>query len=152
MQKITLKSVTAILCSLLKKNFNNRRLKKTIYTAVLFLFLSPLQAQQPALKSITIGDTVPDITITHVYNYHDSTIKLSGLKGKLVILDFWATWCSGCVQELPKLDSLQKEFANKMQILLINQEGSKTKADDETRIKAFFSKWKEKYNSVLPQL
>ena len=51
-------------------------------------------AQSQPVKALKIGDTVPDITITSVYNYPASTIHLSDLKGKLVILDFWATWCS----------------------------------------------------------
>ena len=120
---------------------------KLIYCLMILLW--PFLSTGQTVRPLSIGDTVPDITLTNVYNYPSSTIKLSDLKGKLVILDFWATWCSGCVQELPKLDSLQKEFDNKMQILLINQEGAKTKADDETRIKAFFNKWKEQYNRVI---
>jgi thiol-disulfide isomerase/thioredoxin len=106
-------------------------------------------AQSPPVKALTIGDTVPDITITNVYNYSASTIHLSDLKGKLVILDFWATWCSGCIQELPVLDSLQKDFPDKVQILLISHEGAKTKAEGANRIKSFFSKWKEKNNGPV---
>ena len=58
-------------------------------------------AQSPPVKVLSIGDTMPDITITNVYNYPSSTIHFSDLKGKLVILDFWATWCTGCKQEMP---------------------------------------------------
>lgn len=83
-------------------------------------------AQSPPVKALNIGDTVPDITITNVYNYPSSTIQLSDLKGKLVILDFWATWCTACIREFPKLDSLQTRFRNGVQILLVSSAGSNT--------------------------
>src|SRR6185312_10987349 len=113
----TLKCVTAILCSLLKKKDNSRRLKKTMYAAVFFLSINTLHAQQPALKPLSIGDTVPDITLTNVYNYPSSTIKLSDLKGKLVILDFWSTWCGSCIEAMPESEKLQNGFGNKIQII-----------------------------------
>jgi thiol-disulfide isomerase/thioredoxin len=101
------------------------------------------------VKPSTIGDTVPDITITNVYNYPASTIHLSDLKGKLVILDFWAVWCTGCIQGMPKLDSLQKEFQNKLQVILINDEGEKSAIENENKTKAFFSRWKIKSNGLF---
>lgn len=93
-------------------------------------------AQSPPVKALSIGDKVPDITITHVYNYPASTIHLSDLKGKLVILDFWATWCSACIREFPKLDSLQARFKDSIQLLLISSAGS----NDIKDIRQFFEK------------
>ncbi len=45
------------------------------------------------------------------------TASLSEYKDKLIILDFWATWCSPCIAMLPKQDSLQHVFADKIQIV-----------------------------------
>lgn len=109
-------------------------------------------AQSPPIKPLTIGDTVPDITITNVYNYPSSTIRLSDLKGKLVILDFWATWCGGCVQSMPKLNALQRRFHKNLFVLLLNNQGGKSSLEDEKKIKAFFTVFKseEKQALVLP--
>ena len=106
------------------------------YLIGLVAMLLPLLsgAQAPPVKALSIGDTVPDITIANVYNYRSSTIRLSDLKGKLVILDFWATWCEGCLRKLPSLDSLQNDFDDKIQVLLIN---SKNTNDDSGKIKRF---------------
>jgi peroxiredoxin len=41
------------------------------------------------------------------------TVKLSDFKGKVVVLDFWATWCPPCRQEIPGFIDLQKKFADK---------------------------------------
>jgi len=103
-------------------------------------------AQSLPVKPLTIGDAVPDITVTNVYNYPASKIHLSDLKGKLVILDFWAVWCTGCIQGIPKLDSLQKEFQNKLQVILINEEGEKSRTENEYKTKAFFDNWIKKSN------
>jgi thiol-disulfide isomerase/thioredoxin len=67
-------------------------------------------AQSPPVRALTVGDTVPDITIRNVYNYPDSVIKLSDLKGKLTILDFWATWCGSCLSAFPEMHDLKKRL------------------------------------------
>jgi len=102
------------------------------------------------VRPLSIGDTVPDITITNVYNYPASTIHLSDLKDKLVILDFWATWCGSCIHGFPKMDSLQKKFSNKLQIILVNNNGGN--GNNEEKVKTFFSKieLKTKGAFVLP--
>ena len=42
-----------------------------------------------------------------------STMALSSLRGKVVLIDFWAQWCEPCKKELPQLDKLSKEYAGK---------------------------------------
>jgi len=95
-----------------------------------------LQAQENkavdvTLKGIQIGQKVPDVTVTNLHNYKDAngkpatTAKLSDFKGKLLILDFWATWCSPCVAMIPKMDSLQKAFGDKIQFLSVTYQTEK---------------------------
>jgi thiol-disulfide isomerase/thioredoxin len=88
---------------------------------------------------LTIGDTVPDITINNIINYKTTSAKLSDFKGKLLILDFWATWCSACIRNFPKMESLQEEFGNKIQVLAVTYQ-------DRKKITDFFtSKAGQKY-------
>ena len=54
----------------------------------------------------TIGQPAPDFTLIDATG---SPVKLSSLKGKVVLLDFWATWCTGCKVEIP----WYMEFENK---------------------------------------
>lgn len=91
-------------------------------------------AQSPPVKALTIGDTVPDIVFNNIINYKDSTARLSDFKGKLVILDFWATTCMACVYSLPRIDSLQNHFKNDVQFLLVNPKSSR---DDIARVDKF---------------
>eukprot|EP01132_Coremiostelium_polycephalum_P018523 gene18523-22079_t len=77
-------------------------------------------------KGIQIGQQVPDITITNIHNYKTKSAKISDFKGKLLIIDFWATWCSSCIKNFPKMEDFQKKFAGKIQIL------ASTSQDEET--------------------
>jgi thiol-disulfide isomerase/thioredoxin len=46
--------------------------------------------------------------------------RLSQYKGKIVVLDFWATWCAPCKKSLPRLAQIAKTYTNDMQILAIS--------------------------------
>lgn len=73
-------------------------------------------------RELSIGDKVPDIQINSVINHKSSNVKLSDFKGKLLIIDFWATWCGPCIASFPKLESLQKTYSNELQILPVTHE------------------------------
>jgi len=118
------------------------------YIIGLLAMLLPILAgaQRPPIKAFTIGDMVPDITLNHLINYKTSIIKISSFRGKLLILDFWAIWCSGCIHEFSKLDSLQKQFGTNLQILLINEEGEKSSTENQKKVKAFFVLQQKKHS------
>jgi thiol-disulfide isomerase/thioredoxin len=106
----------------LSTNFFIRKLRFMKYIIALVAMLLPMLsgAQSLTVKAFHIGDTVPDITINNIINYKTTSAKLSDFKGKLVILDFWASWCTTCLNEMPKSDSLQKRFKDRIQIILVN--------------------------------
>jgi peroxiredoxin len=57
------------------------------------------------------------------------TIKLSDYKGKVVIIDFWATWCPPCRRGIPDLISIQKEYKKKMVVIGISLDAENTIKD-----------------------
>lgn len=89
-------------------------------------FWANAQVVDVTTKGLQIGQQVPDVTLTNLHNYKDAsgkpakTAKLSDFKGKLLILDFWATWCSPCVAMIPKVESLQKQFENRLKFLSVS--------------------------------
>ena len=50
-------------------------------------------------------------------------IQLSDYQGKWLILNYWATWCSPCLTELPELNKLYKQHRDKLNVLAINFDG-----------------------------
>ena len=55
-----------------------------------------------------MGDKAPDFTIT---TDSGKQITRSDFGGRLLVLNFWATWCPPCVEEMPSLDEFQKRLA-----------------------------------------
>jgi thiol-disulfide isomerase/thioredoxin len=87
---------------------------------IIMLYASELRAQNVPVKSglhLHIGDQVPDMAITNLINYPAKAAKISDFKGKLLILDFWDTWCSSCIRFLPQANSLNKIFLDRAYIL-----------------------------------
>jgi thiol-disulfide isomerase/thioredoxin len=62
------------------------------------------------LKKISKGTISPAFEL---YDINDKLVRLKDLKGKLVYIDIWATWCIPCVQEIPALKKLEEELKNK---------------------------------------
>lgn len=115
----------------------------------LVIFQINLSAQigndKNSATTIKIGDKVPNFTIGGLSNYKNPSINISDFKGKLLILDFWATWCSPCISMIPKLDSLQKVFAGKVQFLSVTYQS-------DAEVKKLFEKLKSLQDIKLPQI
>ena len=110
--------------------------------AILLPMLNIMGQSPNAIKALSIGDTVPDMVFENMINYKTGSAKLSDFKGKLVIIDFWATWCSACIKNFPKMYDLQIKFKEQCQILLVN---TKSTNDDKFKIESFFNKRQNSY-------
>lgn len=70
----------------------------------------PMPRRTDEKPHATVGKPAPDVGWTLL----DGTAqKLADLKGKVVVLDFWATWCGPCVMGLPKISAVAKRYADK---------------------------------------
>lgn len=96
---------------------------------------------------IKVGDKVPDLLLGTILNYHEEKNSFADFKGKLVILDFWNTNCSDCIAGFPKMEKLQKEFGDQIQIFLVNVSESKQQIEA-----SFRKRYKNKAAPVLPDL
>lgn len=65
-----------------------------------------------------IGVAAPDFTITD----SQRTVKLSDFHGKPVLVNFWASWCAPCVEEMPSLVQLQKHLGDKVTIIAVSED------------------------------
>lgn len=87
-------------------------------------FYAALHEKVVAYGPIAIGRMAPEImSMTPQGN----TQRLSTLKGKYVLVDFWASWCAPCKEEIPKLKEIYKRYKNKnFEILSVSLDNDKT--------------------------
>jgi peroxiredoxin len=74
------------------------------------LLLARFQDKLPRARAATIatkGQRAPDFTLTDLQGH---AVKLSDLRGKAVVLNFWATWCPPCKQEIPWFVDMQNRY------------------------------------------
>ena len=96
-----------------------REILSLAFTAMLVL---QAPAQQKALK---IGDVVPEeiwTTPLPMVNSPNKTTTLAKDRDKLILLDFWATWCSACLKGFPKMEDLQKQFGDRLKIIPVTSQ------------------------------
>ena len=89
---------------------------------VWFLVASALGADQTLLS---VGSVAPELNVQHWFPRADGkTQKVSKFEpGKVYVVEFWATWCGPCVQGMPHLAQLQREYAEKgVQIIGVSSE------------------------------
>jgi len=106
-------------------NFS-KRIATFLLSAALALSLGSCRSSEPS----KIGSVAPDFTVSD----GQKTVKLSQFRGKPVLLNFWATWCSPCVQEVPALVALQQQMGDRVTIVAVSMDV------DEDAYKAFTAK------------
>ena len=76
--------------------------------------------------NLSEGDSAPDFTAETIGG---GEFKLSDKSDKVVILNFWATWCSPCVGEMPAFQRLYEEYGDTLAVLAVNCMEDKESAD-----------------------
>ncbi|MBV9087766.1 MAG: TlpA family protein disulfide reductase [Acidobacteria bacterium] len=99
--------------------------------ALLLLALAILGGCDRGSKPTLVGGPAPDFTVEDA----DRKVALHDLKGKIVVLNFWATWCPPCVEEMPSLVKMQQQMKNRNVVVL-----AVSVDDDERSYRTFLKK------------
>lgn len=112
-------------------------IKKAIGAAVLIILLAVaiFQAMTPEEKEVSndnlgglrVGIKAPDFELKTL---EGEAVKLSDYRGKQVMLNFWATWCTPCQREMPEMEKFYQNMDNDTVVLAVN-------IDPENDVKAF---------------
>jgi thiol-disulfide isomerase/thioredoxin len=128
----------------MKPHFKIRAAFLFIITSVLlcgFSLSSPAQSEQPTIRFVRNPDPAPDFKLTAL---NGKPVTLADSHGKVVLLNFWATWCGPCRAEIPDLIELQNKYKDRLQIL-----GLVVDDDDAEAIKEFVEKFGINYPVAL---
>ncbi|WP_166332579.1 TlpA family protein disulfide reductase [Sphingobacterium chungjuense] len=116
---------------------------------------SGAEAEVTFSAHLLIGAQLPEAfwSMEHLIYQDGDTIRtnLESYRGKLLILDFWASWCGACLVELGKLESLSKDFAGQANILLVNSADTR---DDFQKVASSYQRskgsyWRGTLNSII---
>ena len=106
-----------------------------VWTGVLgllaLLFLGLLRAQR---GSATVGERAPDFALT---TFEGDQIQLSDLKGKVVLVNFWASWCKPCEQEAADLEAAWRHYQERGDVVFLGVDWT----DTETAAKGYLEKF-----------
>jgi thiol-disulfide isomerase/thioredoxin len=122
-------------------------LKKNLLTVVVVivvavaLFFIVRRHGVPAAASAQQGVAAPDFSLTDL---NGRPLALSSYRGKVVLLDFWATWCVPCREEIPHLIDLQNKYGSQgLQIVGVSMD------DSPEPVRDFYQHFKMNYPVVM---
>ncbi|RZM15788.1 MAG: TlpA family protein disulfide reductase [Pedobacter sp.] len=114
--------------------------------AISLTFMTMLFLQIPAQqKPLKIGDPLPDqvwMSKLSIINAPEKTMELSKDRDKLILLDFWNTWCSACLKAFPKMEALQEQYGDRLKIVAVSSQ------DRPTLEKFFATKNGQRFKNV----
>jgi len=117
---------------------HNCKIKLTIWIVGLFLVFSLSSGCQHEAGA---GPQAPDFSLPDLSG---KTVTLKQHRGKVVVLDFWATWCPPCRASIPELAKMQDKYRDKGLVVLGISTDDKRKASDEY-LQSFCKKLKINY-------
>ena len=107
---------------------NQKIIKLLIFIFCFNIFSSISQTNEDVpLNNIAINEIPKPILSLKFEDFSGNEINLNQYKGKLVIINFWATWCAPCKKEMPSLDKLyQTDSFKNLQVFAVNMEQPNT--------------------------
>jgi thiol-disulfide isomerase/thioredoxin len=89
----------------------SKSFKIYIHIFLVFFFTQELSSEATYSKNIVVHKEPVEIKDLKFKDFNLNEVDLTGKKGNIMILNFWATWCAPCKKEMPSLEMLSKEYS-----------------------------------------
>ncbi|MBV1906704.1 MAG: TlpA family protein disulfide reductase [Pseudomonadales bacterium] len=101
-------------------------IKVQVDNSIKLVFAAALVFFSLASNAAGVQDTAPDFTLK---NLEGKNLRLQEFRGQVVLLNFWASWCGPCRQEMPLLDRIHQRYEDAgFSVVAVNVEGEKAPA------------------------
>lgn len=122
----------------------HKKLLLPILTVLLFIACGETRENPRELNNelLKTGEIIYNATFTDL---EGNTVSVKDYKGKVILVDFWETWCGPCLQVFPAMDSLRKEYGDDFEVFAVNLQDS----DTPEEVKAFAEEKGYDFNFLL---
>jgi thiol-disulfide isomerase/thioredoxin len=95
--------------------------KKPLFIGILgtFIAIGISACVRGPSEGVQVGSPAPDFQLPDLSG---NKVSLGQFKGKVVILDFWATWCGPCRMSMPMLEKIQQQYGDRLALIAVNLE------------------------------
>src|SRR5437879_6953665 len=109
-----------------------------VFSVLAVLVLALVSGCDRGARPQMIGHPAPEFTVKD----SDRSVALRDLRGKVVVLNFWATWCPPCVEEMPSLVAMQEKMQDRVLVFAVSTD------QDEAAYHRFIKVYRVKFQTV----
>lgn len=95
-----------------------------------------------SVHNSVFAEKLPDFTLA-TFEKNESFVLSKEIQGKKVLINFWATWCTSCIHEIPLLESLKEKYKDDVQFIAINA------GEKNHLVNRFLKKYKFSYKQLM---
>lgn len=138
----------------IEMKFSKPKLQNLAFLILMALFVIPqtrkpiqvflhkgLALFSPSIESVSKQNQLTDY-IWKLKSHRGNVLDFQNLKGKVILVNFWATWCPSCIAEMPSMQKLYEDYADRIQFVFISNEKNNIVTDFLTKNNYTFDVYK----------